>query len=131
MSAEIKGLVRGPSGEIVPATVTLKPIPDPVRGSEGSVVTGGVVAASARGPISVLVDAGRYQVQVDTPSRTIANHPITLTDGQVVTLADIVGLSPSAPPEPGSNSNTGAQVTPGGQGGANSLTKEQLAALIM
>ena len=111
MSAEIKGLVRGPSGEIVPATVTLKPIPDPIRGSEGSVVTGGVVAASVRGPISVLVDAGRYQVQVDTPSRTIANHPITLTDGQVVTLADIVGLSPSVPPEPGSP------------------TKEQLAAL--
>jgi hypothetical protein len=75
------------------------------------------------------VDAGRYQVQVDTPSRTIANHPITLTDGQVVTLADIVGLSLSAPPEPGSNSNTGAQVTHGGQGGASSLTKEQLAAL--
>ena len=129
MSAEIKGLVRGPSGEIVPATVTLKPIPDPMRGSEGSVVTGGVVAASVRGPISVLVDAGRYQVQVDTPSRTIANHPITLTDGQVVTLAEIVGLSPSVPPEPGPNSNTGAQVAPGGQGGASSLTKEQLAAL--
>lgn len=129
MSAEIKGLVRGPSGAIVPATVTLKPIPDPMRGSEGSVVTGGVVAASVRGPISVLVDAGRYQVQVDIPSRTIANHPITLTDGQVVTLAEIVGLSPSVPPEPGPNSNTGAQVTPGGQGGASSLTKEQLAAL--
>lgn len=129
MSAEIKGLVRGPSGGIVPATVTLKPIPDPVRGSEGSVVTGGVVAASARGPISVLVDAGRYQVQVDTPSRTIANHPITLTDGQVVTLAEIVGLSPSVPPEPGSNSNTGAQVAPGGQGGASALTKDQLTAL--
>lgn len=129
MSAEIKGLVRGPSGEIVPATVTLKPIPDPMRGSEGSVVTGGVVAASVRGPISVLVDAGRYQVQVDTPSRTIANRPITLTDGQVVTLAEIVGLSPSVPPEPGSNSNIGAQVAPGGQGSASSLTKEQLAAL--
>lgn len=129
MSAEIKGLVRGPSGEIVPATVTLKPIPDPIRGSEGSVVTGGVVAASTRGPISVLVDAGRYQVQVDTPSRTIANHPITLTDGQVVTLAEIVGLSPSVPPEPGSSLNTGAQVAPSGQGGASPLTKEQLAAL--
>lgn len=104
MSAEIKGLVRGPSGEIVPATVTLKPIPDPVRGSEGSVVTGGVVAASARGPISVLVDAGRYHVQVDTPSRTIANHPITLMEGQVVTLAEIVGLAsvPPTPPNPGS-----------------------------
>lgn len=102
MSAEIKGLVRGPSGEIVPATVTLKPIPDPVRGSEGSVVTGGVVAASARGPISVLVDAGRYHVQVDTPSRTIANHPITLMEGQVVTLAEIVGLA-SVPPTPGHN----------------------------
>lgn len=126
MSAEIKGLVRGPSGEIVPATVTLKPIPDPMRGSEGSVVTGGVVAASVRGPISVLVDAGRYQVQVDTPSRTIANRPIALTDGRVVTLAEIVGLSPSVPPEPGPNSSTGAQVAPGGQGGASSLTKEQL-----
>lgn len=126
MSAEIKGLIRGPSGEIVPATVTLKPIPDPVRGSEGSVVTGGVVAASARGPISVLVDAGRYQVQVDTPSRTIANHPITLTDGQVVTLAEIVGLSPFAPPEPGSSPNTDSQS---GQGSASPLTKEQLAAL--
>lgn len=127
MSAEIKGLVRGPSGEIVPATVTLKPIPDPMRGSEGSVVTGGVVAASARGPISVLVDAGRYQVQVDTPSRTIANHPITLTDGQVVTLADIVGLSLSAPPEPGSNSNTGAQVTPGGQAVTSATSKAEAA----
>ena len=131
MSAEIKGLVRGPSGEIVPATVTLKPIPDPMRGSEGSVVTGGVVAASVRGPISVLVDAGRYQVQVDTPSRTIANRPITLTDGQVVTLAEIVGLAavPSTPPEPGSNSNAEVQGASGGQGGASSLTKEQLAAL--
>jgi len=75
------------------------------------------------------VDAGRYQVQVDTPSRTIANRSITLTDGQVVTLAEIVGLSPSVPPEPGSSPNTGAQVVPGGQGGASSLTKEQLAAL--
>lgn len=129
MSAEIKGLVRGPSGEIVPATVTLKPIPDPIRGSEGSVVTGGVVAASARGPISVLVDAGRYQVQVDTPSRTIANRPITLVDDQVVTLAEIVGLSPLAPgsgPNTGPGSQNGA---PGGQGGASPLTKEQLAAL--
>lgn len=114
MSAEIKGLVRGPSGEIVPATVTLKPIPDPMRGSEGSVVTGGVVAASARGPISVLVDAGGYQVRVDTPSRTIANRPITLTDGQVVTLAEIVGLAtvPSTPPNPGSGPNSGSVSIP-------------------
>lgn len=114
MSAEIKGLVRGPSGEIVPATVTLKPIPDPIRGSEGSVVTGGVVAASARGPISVLVDAGRYQVQVDTPSRTIANHSITLMDGQVVTLAEIVGLAsvPPTPPNSGSGPNSGSVSIP-------------------
>jgi hypothetical protein len=75
------------------------------------------------------VDAGKYQVQVDTPSRTIANHPITLTDGQVVTLAEIVGLSPSVPPEPSSSPNAGAQVAPGGQVGTGALTKEQLAAL--
>lgn len=130
MSAEIKGLVRGPSGEIVPATVTLKPIPDPMRGSEGSVVTGGVVAASVRGPISVLVDAGRYQVQVDTPSRTIANHPITLTDGQVVTLAEIVGLAtiPSTPSNPGS----GPKIDPSPNSGSASIPPDlanKLAAL--
>ena len=130
MSAEIKGLVRGPSGGIVPATVTLKPIPDPVRGSEGSVVTGGVVAASTRGPISVLVDAGRYQVQVDTPSRTIANHPITLMDGQVVTLAEIVGLAsvPPTPPNPGS----GPKIDPSPNSGSVSIPPDlasKLAAL--
>ena len=130
MSAEIKGLVRGPSGELVPATVTLKPIPDPMRGSEGSVVTGGVVAASVRGPISVLVDAGRYQVQVDTPSRTIANHPITLTDGQVVTLAEIVGLAsvPPTPPNPGS----GPKIDPSPNSGSVSIPPDlasKLAAL--
>lgn len=129
MSAEIKGQVRGPSGEIVPVTIYLRPIPDPTRGTEGSVITAGNVSASARGPISVFVDPGRYLVRVSTPTRDIANREITLVDNQVVTLAEIVGLSPSVPPEPGSNSNTGAQVAPGGQGGASSLTKEQLAAL--
>lgn len=129
MSAEIKGLVRGPSGEIVPVTVYLRPIPDPTRDTEGSVITAGNVSASARGPISVFVDPGRYLVRVSTPTRDLANREITLVDNQVVTLAEIVGLSPSVPPEPGSNSNAGAQVAPGGQGGASSLTKEQLAAL--
>ena len=131
MSAEIKGLVRGPSGEIVPVTVYLRPIPDPTRDTEGSVITAGNVSASARGPISVFVDPGRYLVRVSTPTRDIANREITLVDNQVVTLAEIVGLSVSVsvPPEPGSNSNAGAQVVPGGQGGASSLTKEQLAAL--
>lgn len=129
MSAEIKGQVRGPSGEIVPVTVYLRPIPDPTRSTEGSVITAGNVSASARGPISVFVDPGRYLVRVSTPTRDIANREVTLADNQVVTLAEIVGLSPSVPPEPGSNSNTGAQVAPGGQGGASSLTKEQLAAL--
>lgn len=129
MSAEIKGQVRGPSGEIVPVTVYLRPIPDPTRSTEGSVITAGNVSTSARGPISVFVDPGRYLVRVSTPTRDIANREVTLADNQVVTLAEIVGLSPSVPPEPGSNSNTGAQVAPGGQGGASSLTKEQLAAL--
>lgn len=130
MSAEIKGQVRGPSGEIVPVTVYLRPIPDPTRGTEGSVITAGNVSASTRGPISVFVDPGRYLVRVSTPTRDIANREVTLADNQVVTLAEIVGLSPSVPPEHGSNSNAGGgQVVPGGQGGVSSLTKEQLAAL--
>lgn len=68
MSAEIKGQVRGPSGEIVPVTVYLRPIPDPTRGTEGSVITAGKVSASARGPISVFVDPGRYLARVSTPT---------------------------------------------------------------
>lgn len=104
MSAEIKGLVRGPSGEIVPVTVYLRPIPDPTRGTEGSVITAGNVSASARGPISVFVDPGRYLVRVSTPTRDIANREITLVDNQVVTLAEIAGLAtiPSTPSNPGS-----------------------------
>ena len=106
MSAEIKGQVRGPSGEIVPVTVYLRPIPDPTRGTEGSVITAGNVSASARGPISVFVDPGRYLVRVSTPTRDIANREITLADNQVVTLAEIVGLAtiPSTPSNPGSGS---------------------------
>lgn len=105
MSAEIKGLVRGPSGEIVPVTVYLRPIPDPTRDTEGSVITAGTVSASARGPISAFVDPGRYLVRVSTPTRDIANREVTLADNQVVTLAEIVGLTtvPSTPPNPGSN----------------------------
>lgn len=104
MSAEIKGLVRGPSGEIVPVAVYLRPIPDPTHDIEGSVITAGNVSASARGPISVFVDPGRYLVRVSAPTRDIANREITLVDDQVVTLAEIVGLAtiPSTPPNPGS-----------------------------
>ena len=104
MSAEIKGQVRGPSGEIVPVAVYLRPIPDPTRDIEGSVITAGTVSASARGPISVFVDQGRYLVRVSTPTRDIANREITLADGQVITLAEIIGLAsvPPTPPNPGS-----------------------------
>lgn len=106
MSAEIKGLVRGPSGEIVPVTVYMRPIPDPTRDTEGSVITAGNVSASARGPISVFVDPGRYLVRVSTPTRDIASREVTLADNQVVTLAEIVGLAavPSTPPNSGSGS---------------------------
>lgn len=120
MSAEIKGQVRGPSGEIVPVTVYLRPIPDPTRDTEGSVITAGTVSASARGPISVFVDPGRYLVRVSTPTRDLANREVTLADNQVVTLAEIVGLAsvPSTPPNPGSspkidpNPNSGSVSIP-------------------
>lgn len=120
MSAEIKGQVRGPSGEIVPVTVYLRPIPDPTRDTEGSVITAGNVSASARGPISVFVDPGRYLVRVSTPTRDIANREITLVDGQVVTLAEIVGLTtvPSTPPNPGS----GPKIDPSPNSGSGAVS---------
>ncbi len=130
MSAEIKGLVRGPSGEIVPVTVYLRPIPDPTRDTEGSVITAGTVSASARGPISVFVDPGRYLVRVSTPTRDIANREITLVDNQVVTLAEIVGLAavPSTPSNPGS----GSKIDPSPNSGSASIPPDlanKLAAL--
>nr|DAW40961.1 MAG TPA: nucleoid-associated protein [Caudoviricetes sp.] len=130
MSAEIKGQVRGPSGEIVPVTVYLRPIPDPTRGTEGSVITAGNVSASARGPISVFVDPGRYLVRVSTPTRDIANREITLVDNQVVTLAEIVGLAtiPSTPSNPGS----GPKIDPSPNSGSVSIPPDlasKLAAL--
>jgi len=120
MSAEIKGLVRGPSGEIVPVTVYLRPIPDPTRDTEGSVITAGTVSASARGPISVFVDPGRYLVRVSTPTRDIANREVTLADNQVVTLAEIVGLAtvPSTPPNPGS----GPKIDPSPNSGSGAVS---------
>ena len=130
MSAEIKGQVRGPSGEIVPVTVYLRPIPDPTRGTEGSVITAGNVSASARDPISVFVDPGRYLVRVSTPTRDIANREITLVDNQVVTLAEIVGLAtiPSTPSNPGS----GPKIDPSPNSGSVSIPPDlasKLAAL--
>lgn len=130
MSAEIKGQVRGPSGEIVPVTVYLRPIPDPTRGTEGSVITAGNVSASARGPISVFVDPGRYLVRVSTPTRDIANREITLVDNQVATLAEIVGLAtiPSTPSNPGS----GSKIDPSPNSGSVSIPPDlasKLAAL--
>jgi len=130
MSAEIKGLVRGPSGEIVPVTVYLRPIPDPTRDTEGSVITAGTVSASARGPISVFVDPGRYLVRVSTPTRDIANREVTLADNQVVTLAEIVGLAtvPSTPP----NSGSGPKIDPSPNSGSVSIPSDlanKLAAL--
>lgn len=120
MSAEIKGQVRGPSGEIVPVTVYLRPIPDPTRDTEGSVITAGTVSASARGPISVFVNPGRYLVRVSTPTRDIANREITLVDGQVITLAEIIGLAsvPPTPPNPGS----GPKIDPSPNSGSGAVS---------
>lgn len=130
MSAEIKGQVRSPSGEIVPVAVYLRPIPDPTRDIEGSVITAGTVSASARGPISAFVDPGRYLVRVSTPTRDIATREITLADNQVVTLAEIVGLAtvPSTPPNPGSS----PKIDPGPNSGSASIPPDlasKLAAL--
>ena len=99
MTAFIEGSVRTPSGRIVPLTVRAEPIPEPGRTPEGDVIVAGSVVSESSAPVSALLRAGKYRLQVFTPVKQLADREVTLADGQIVTLADIVDAAPlPAPP---------------------------------
>lgn len=98
MGAFIEGSVQTPTGGFVPVTVRAEPIPDPGRTPEGDVVVAGSIVTDSSAPVSALLRAGKYKIQVFTPVKQLADRELTLADGQNVTLADIVDAAPLPPP---------------------------------
>ena len=109
MTAFIEGSVRTPSGRIVPLTVRAEPIPEPGRTPEGDVIVAGSVVTESSAPVSTLLSAGKYRLQVFTPVKQLADKEVTLVDGQSVTLADIVGAAPLPAPPAGAAGLVDAQ----------------------
>lgn len=98
LGAFIEGSVQTPAGRAVPVTVRAEPIPDPGRTPEGDVVVAGSIVTESSVPVSALLRAGKYRLQVFTPTRQLADREVTLADGQNVTLADIVDAAPLPAP---------------------------------
>lgn len=105
MTAFIEGSVQTPTGRIVPMTVHAKPIPEPGRLPDGSVLVAGNLAAGVRTPISASLHPGRYLLRVFTPAGLLAEREMDLADDQRVTIAELlepttVPASPAVDPEP-------------------------------
>lgn len=109
MTAFIEGSVRTPSGRIVPLTIRAEPIPEPGRTPEGDVIVAGSVITESTTPVSTLLSAGKYRLQVFTSTKQLADHEVTLVDGQSVTLADIIGAPPLPAPPAGAAGVVDAQ----------------------
>ena len=124
MTAFIEGSVQTPTGRIVPMTVHAKPIPEPGRLADGTVIVAGNVAAGVRAPISASLHPGRYRLRVYTPSGLLAEREMDLAEGQHVTIAELLepttvpaspavdsepqaqpGVTPPSPPAPAGPSN--------------------------
>lgn len=109
MGAFIEGSVQTPTGRVVPVTVRAEPIPDPGRTPEGNVVVAGSVVSESTEPVLALLRAGKYRLQVSTSVRQLVDRELTLVDGQIVTLADIVDAAPLPPPPAGATGLVDAQ----------------------
>lgn len=108
MTATIKGHVKSPTGAPVTVTITATPNPNPTRTPDGDlIVPGSVMSEGDDGHVTAELMPGRYVVSVASPTGLLAERDVTLTDGQTMTLGDIL----TAPaPGPG-----GTPVpTPGG-----------------
>ena len=111
MTAYIEGSVQTPTGRIVPMTVHAKPVPEPGRLADGTVIVAGNVAAGVRAPISAPLIPGRYRIQVYTPAGLLADREMDLVDDQHVTIAEL--LEPTTPPAPPAPASPEPRVLPG------------------
>lgn len=104
MTATIKGRVKSPTGQPVTVTITATPNPNPTRTPDGDlVVPGSVMSAGDDGHITAELMPGRYVVSVASPTGLLAERDVTLTDGQTMTLGDLLTAPAPAPdaPSPG------------------------------
>lgn len=101
MPATINGHVKSPTGQPVAVTITATPNPNPTRTPEGDlIVPGTVTSAGDDGLVAAELRAGRYVVSVASPAGLLAERDVTLTDGQTMTLGDILTAQPVTPDAP-------------------------------
>lgn len=104
MSATIKGHVKDPTGQPVTVTITATPTPNPTRTPDGDlIVPGSVMSAGDDGHVTAELREGRYVVSVASPTGILAERDVTLTDGQTLTLGDLLTAPAPSPdaPSPG------------------------------
>lgn len=106
MPATIQGHVKDPTGRPVTVTITATPSPNPTRTPDGDlIVPGSVMSAGDDGHVNAELRPGRYVVSVASPTGLLAERDVTLTDGQTMTLGDLLTAQPVTPdtqaPTPG------------------------------
>mgnify|MGYP000940440368 CR=1 FL=1 len=105
MTATIKGRVKSPTGQPVTVTITATPNPNPTRTADGDlIVPGSVTSEGDDGHVTAELMPGRYVVSVASPTGLLAERDVTLTDGQTMTLGDLLTASAPGPgdtPAPG------------------------------
>lgn len=91
MPATIKGHVKSPTGQPVTVTITATPNPNPMRTPDGDlIVPGSVTSEGDDGHVTAELRPGRYVVSVASPTGLLAERDVILTDGQTMTLGDIL-----------------------------------------
>lgn len=101
MTATIKGRVKSPTGQPVTVTITATPNPNPTRTPDGDlIVPGSVTSEGDDGHVTAELMPGRYVVSVASPTGLLAERDVTLTDGQTMTLGDLLTTPPPTPDAP-------------------------------
>nr|DAF52471.1 MAG TPA: putative transglutaminase-family protein [Siphoviridae sp. ctj912] len=96
MTATIKGRVKSPTGQPVTVTITATPNPNPTRTPDGDlIVPGSVMSEGDDGHVTAELRPGRYVVSVASPTGLLAERDVTLTDGQTMTLGDLLTATPT------------------------------------
>lgn len=101
MTATIRGRVKDPTGQPVTVTITATPNPNPTRTPDGDLIVPGTITSEGDdGHVTAELRPGRYVVSVASPTGILAERDVTLTDGQTMTLGDILTAQPVTPDTP-------------------------------
>lgn len=96
MTATIKGHVKSPTGQPVTVSITATPNPNPTRTADGDLIVPGTVTSEGDdGHVAAELIPGRYVVSVASPTGLLAERDVTLTDGQTMTLGDLLTAQPT------------------------------------